>query len=381
MALYQVGLLGDVDETLHRRFETTLFEVIEPMGLAGQVVVSADPGFDPPNDYSSAAVFFGSKGFAADEVHLRRLMRSWTPILPVVSDLKTFKKEVPEALRAINGLERDANDPTLERIVSAVLELLRLIPRQRRVFLSYKRSESREVAVQLLEHLTSLQFDVFLDTHGVPPGENFQDVLWHRLSDSDVLVTLDTPTYFESRWTRHEYGRALAKSLVPLRLGWPGVAPPRRSLNSESVQLDPTDFEGGLLTAAALGKAALAVERARSRGIAVRTAELNGAVVKAVEKIDGRFLGYGLQRAVVIALHNGHQILVYPALGVPSAEHLHAVSTASGSVDSRAVLYSELGIEPKWQEHLKWLGSEVKSARLLANARAAYDLATWVEDA
>src|SRR3546814_7633077 len=59
-------------------------------------------------------------------------------------------------------------------------------------------------------------FDVFLDTHDIRPGDPFQDVLWHRLVDSDVMVMLDTPTYFDSRWTRQEIGRARAKEIQVL---------------------------------------------------------------------------------------------------------------------------------------------------------------------
>jgi TIR domain len=65
-------------------------------------------------------------------------------------------------------------------------------------------------------------FDVFLDTHGIAPAEDFQTMLWHRLCDSDVLVMLDTPNYFGSRWTSAEFGRALAKGIAVLRVGWPG---------------------------------------------------------------------------------------------------------------------------------------------------------------
>src|SRR5262249_25131364 len=56
--------------------------------------------------------------------------------------------------------------------------------------------------------MSARHFDVFLDTHSVSVAADFQAALWHRLCDSDVLVMLDTPDYFASRWTTAEWGRA-----------------------------------------------------------------------------------------------------------------------------------------------------------------------------
>ena len=80
----------------------------------------------------------------------------------------------------------------MSELASAILECVGLMRRQRRVFLSYRSVESRAAALQLHDLLTARGFDVFLDTHVIRPGDPFQDVLWHRLCDSDVLIMLDT---------------------------------------------------------------------------------------------------------------------------------------------------------------------------------------------
>jgi hypothetical protein len=43
--------------------------------------------------------------------------------------------------------------------------------------------------------------------------------------DSDVLVMHGTPGYFEGRWTSAKFGRALAKSIRVLRIGWRDSTP------------------------------------------------------------------------------------------------------------------------------------------------------------
>jgi len=353
-------------------------EAVEPLGLSGEVEIVANPagGFDPRNDFASVALYFGARGLAADDDALEKLMRDGTPVVPVVSDIRAVSEHVPRCLQAINALEVSAADVALHRPVTLALEVLGLLPRQRRIFISYRRSEAADTALQLFERMSRLTFDVFLDTHGVPPGDDFQEVLWHRLSDSDVLVMLDTASYFESRWTRQEFGRALARSLVPLRIGWPGVVQSARSLAAESLQLSQDDFEadGRRLKNDALSRIALAVERARSRGIAVRSAEMNSAVVVGAMKLDGKFLSLGPKRTIIVELHSGKKVLVYPSIGVPTAEHLHEVSMIEPA-DIRAVVFDDAGISPHWQRHLKWLSGQISSARLLRKGQAAWDLA------
>src|SRR3546814_16773733 len=110
-------------------------------------------------------------------------------------------------------------------LASTMLECVGLLRRQRRVFVSYRRVESRAAALQLHDLLASRGFDVFLDTHAIRPGDPFQDVLWHRLVDSDVMVMIDTPTSFDSRWTRLEIGKAREKKIQALRVIWPEHTP------------------------------------------------------------------------------------------------------------------------------------------------------------
>src|SRR3546814_17543411 len=96
----------------------------------------------------------------------------------------------------------------MTELASTMLECVGLLRRQRRVFVSYRRVESRAAAVQLHDLLASRGFDVFLDTHDLRPGAPFPNVLWHRLVDFDVMVILDTPTYFTRPLTRTEIGKA-----------------------------------------------------------------------------------------------------------------------------------------------------------------------------
>ena len=104
-------------------------------------------------------------------------------------------------------------DKRLDAITNLVLENLGLLRRTRRLFISYRRSNSSHEALQLRHELDARGYDVFLDTHSVPRGDDFQEVLWHRLADSDVVVMLDTPGFMTSRWTKEELAQAEAMTI------------------------------------------------------------------------------------------------------------------------------------------------------------------------
>ena len=204
-----------------------LARAIEPFGLSLDRDVALFPrpaAFEPSQSVAAVATFFGAEG--ASDAPLDYVLRTRTPVLPIVSTQLRVTAELPERLRALSCLFYDVHGAL--RVSTAILECLGLLPRQRRVFVSYRRDEARSTAVQFFNELSSRLFDVFLDTHGIAPADDFQAVLWHRLCDSDVLVMLDTPQYFESRWTSAEFGRALAKDISVLRVGWPGVDPSPR---------------------------------------------------------------------------------------------------------------------------------------------------------
>jgi hypothetical protein len=113
----------------------------------------------------------------------------------MVPKLAQFNDFVFDELRGINGMELKADDPQLERLAGVLLEGLGLVRKSRRLFISYKRSETQGVAIQLYEALDHGGFGVFLDTLSIRPGEPFQEVLWHRLADTDVIVLLDSPGF------------------------------------------------------------------------------------------------------------------------------------------------------------------------------------------
>jgi len=375
--IYELALMGDPTDDQ----ADALVKEIEPALSAFGLQLGVDVGLDirprtfaPSNRTSAAAAFFGSE--VASAMDVSPLLSRAMPVLPVVSSLARVRAELPAQLWPINSLEYGAAGA--RRVASALLECAGLLPRQRRIFLSYRRDEARQAALQLFDALSARLFDVFLDTHAIAPAEDFQSALWHRLCDADVLLMLDTPTYFESRWTSAEFARALAKGVVILRVQWPDMTPSIRTATTGRAELLDTEVDAstGRLADSAIERICTQVEAARSEGIAVRHVNMVGRIRNEIETIGGRLHGIGPHKAVYLQLPDGRDVVAYPTIGVPTSVTLHDATTHAGN-SRPAVVYDHVGLLPSWVKHIDWLGEHVKTARWVKACEAGWQFADW----
>lgn len=374
MALYQCLLLGTPTPEQAASLSATFDECLGLFGLHLGHDYTIDRGIQAHFSEVTAtvAVFFGADGAEYPEAAV--LTRLGVPVVPVVSAAARVNIELPASLRNINALISDPADVSLRRIASAALQCLGLLPAQRRVFVSYRREESADVALQLFEALSARHFDVFLDTHSVSVAADFQAALWHRLCDSDVLVMLDTPGYFNSRWTTVEWGRAVAKHISILQLVWPGHEPSRHSRLATLKRLNADDFANSRLSSEVVGNVALELERVRSRSVALRHANLVGTLRTAVEDLGGAVEGVGLKRSVLLKLPSGNPLVAYPVVGVPTSLD---VQECVNLCDARAaaVVYDHLGISDDWVQHMDWLAQKVGAVKWIRSREADWQLA------
>lgn len=385
--LYQLAILGDVQVQEREWLTQTLSEMIADFGLVlGDDVVVFDGATVATRDAGAAfaAVYFATTADAGADIDAAKaLVADSVPVIPTV-DAKGVFEDVPEVIRWANGVKRREDDPKMTELASAMLECVGLLPRQRRVFVSYRRTESRGAAVHLHDVLSARGFDVFLDTHSILPAQPFQDILWHRLVDSDVMVMLDTPTYFDKRWTRREIARARAKDIQVLRVIWPEHTPTRMTDLSETVYLDVTDLKApeGPLSDAAADDIVLRVERLRSRSHASRHMAISGKLKADVLKIGGQVEAIGAHRAISLRLPSTQQVWAYPVVGIPTAETLNDIAEKAKRASQKEtpiLVYDEIGIHDAWNRHLLWLDDQIKSVRAVKVTTAGWTLAEFDE--
>ncbi|MCC5989859.1 MAG: toll/interleukin-1 receptor domain-containing protein [Pararhodobacter sp.] len=289
-------------------------------------------------------------------------------VIPIVSDLSVCSSELPPEVSAFNALPYvSSSEKQAEALASAVLETLGLMPTKRRVFLSYRRAEAREVALQLHDSLRTRQFNVFLDTHEIRYGGRFQDALWHQLSDCDVLLMLDTKGYFASRWTEEEFGRAGNMRLGILRVGFPGVAPAPATTLTTTVALSDVDLgSDGRLSDEAVDRIGDALERFRARSVAARLDNMLGTLRLAVEKRGGTVSNPGPLKRVSISLPcspagGSAELVVYPAVGVPTSDVVEHIAKHADA--DCALLYDGQSLLQSWIDHLDWFAGGIERFR------------------
>jgi len=353
------------------------FEMVIPDDFA--IRFAAD--VDQRNPKASTVVLYFGGDPTIDADLLDGLRAARHPIVPVMTTGSKVDASIPPSIREINVAFVDATDAQLKELTSVALESLGLLRKQRHVFVSYRRNESREVAVQLHDQLSAQGFDVFLDTHDIRPGEAFQEMLWHRLADCDVVIMLETPDYFGSKWTKQELGRTLAKGIHILRVTWPAHSSSRHLSLSDTIQLAASDFTAnGQLKDAMIVDIVKRTETLRSRSVATRHLEIAGKLRTEVQRIGGIFDGIGAHRAIAFSLPHGTKIQAYPVVGVPTAEllndiHDKAVQSAHGRIP--CLVYDQLGIRPAWLEHLAWLDQQISAVRALRVLDAGWELVKW----
>lgn len=382
MNLYELAILGSPTEKERAVLAATIGDMIADFGLSVGTEVLLHNGQsvrnrDPRNAF--AAVYFGGdKDLDIDVAN--ELKAASLPIIPTVDYSGDFGGAIPPSLQFANGLKRRSDDPALTELAGVALECVGLLRAQRRVFVSYRRTESRAAALQLHDLLSSRGFDVFLDTHDIRPGEPFQDVLWHRLVDSDVVVMLDTASYFASRWTRQEIGRARAKEIQVIRVIWPEHTPSRLMDMAESLYLDAEELLGpdGPIVDVTADSIVLRVERLRSMSIAARYMSITGKLRADVEKIGAAVEAVGAHRAIAVRLLNERLIWAYPIVGIPSAETLNDVATKAKKAEQGEVpvlVYDHIGIRDSWIAHLAWLDEHIKAVKTIRVSEAGWALA------
>jgi hypothetical protein len=366
-ASYQLVVLGVVNEFI-TDILTTFKKKVQELGLDPNMVsYLTSANFKQYNAKApTVCLYFGDvKELQSNSNELQTLIQDCAFILPIVRDLESFSANMPKDLSNTNGFELKDRS-RIEALVSVALEGLSLLRTTRRLFISYRRIESRSVAIQLYEHLDACGFDVFLDTHSIRPGEPFQDELWHRLVDTDVVVLLNTPGFLESEWTQEELTKASAMSVAILQLIWPKQSPGAGAALCFPKYLETTDFEKenfnsptAALTDNSLKNIASQVESLRARSLASRQGNIINEFMASTVK-NGIEATLQPEKFITIKRKDGKEIAVIPTVGVPHAFTYNQTDELIKRIREKNtpeawLVYDHRNIREKWQIHLHWL--------------------------
>lgn len=373
---YQLIFLGNVKDHAYAELREHSLKRVKDLGIEVKCVkiIKADNfKTDYDNKQPSFVFYLGNRANKnKDKDILEMLLNNGELIYPLYFSQNGFEQEIPPVLSALNGHQYVKEE--VDKYVNCALEMLRLLRKTRKVFISYRRNESAAVANQLFDALTRRNFDVFLDSYVIRGADNFQDELFHRMSDCDVVVQLHTSDFKNSEWCRAEVEMANMKQIGLVEVAWPDMRLERWQELCHYYPLKITDFKRNSRTgstaqlkAKVIHAIARDVESVRARNLAARQDNLTGEFVKEANKV-GKAIVQELYY-LIEQLPDGNRRLYLPAIGIPSSfDYYESLEFRQLLNDDRLeiyLLYDELRIRAKWIDHLDWLDSslEVKTIK------------------
>lgn len=332
-----------------------------------------DPADAPPH---SLVVFLADQRSRGDAKLLAQVARARArslPVLPLARSAADVPSALPKALQPLHAAVWA--DPGTVR---AVLRLLGLVERRRRLFLSYRRQETTELALQLREHLSRRSFDVFLDRFSVPPAADFQRRIDIELSDKAFVLLLESPSAAGSPWVQHEVTYALTHGIALMALTLPDVTDRERfstvdeafryrliarDLSAAGSRAPGETGEGGpQLTAAALAAVLDEIENRYARQLRQRREQLLGSLADWLDLAGHRPTSTDNEWALVTAPPRRRAVayLVSPRAPAPSdvrdLDRLRGLTAREGGrLPDGCLVHAARTLDPDEEDLIKWI--------------------------
>lgn len=156
-------------------------------------------------DYPVLYLYYGKTASSSryqGDLKLAELARQ-KQILPIAPSAPEFNQYIPKQIRNLNGFFLN-DERAVHALKNYILAFFGVVNTNRKVFISYRRVDSEELAHQLFDALTKLKYHPFLDSYSIQPGVDFQEYLRHELNDTELIVVLNTEHFNESEFTKEE---------------------------------------------------------------------------------------------------------------------------------------------------------------------------------
>lgn len=361
---YQLVLLGDIQNQYKEEIEAGISEKVKELGIAPHFIKTLDCNsfgeeYDPKSP--SVAIYFGcaENPNSCREIAVK-LMEQSGLIIPALSDVDQYEKELPEELHPIESLQLDSSQD-VKPIVTSISEGFGLVKRSRSVFISYQPKKSTGVAVQLFEKLEELGFDVFLDTHKELMGDN--DEVWEKFADTDNGIILNTPGFLEKNWNSRELAKANFIGIGMLQIIWPEHKTKHTAAFTYPHRLKPKDFKSGrykssngTLSPKTVQNITEMMEALRARNLASRRDTLVTEFLSSARKYE---IKAHIQPHKYITLESTGDVIV-PTVGVPDAftynQSVELIrKIRNDELDQIWILYDNRSVQSKWLDHMSWL--------------------------
>jgi hypothetical protein len=317
-----------------------------------------------PGDAPSVAVVLVGPAAKRDASLAERILAArdgGLVIIPTVENLDRFQAQVPDSVSQINGFEWSGPEPE-RRLARLLLEELGIEERDRRVFISHRRSDGLGAAEQLHDGLSHARFSPFIDRFAIPVGQDVQGRIADALEGFAFLLVLETPEAHLSEWVFDEIDYALAHAMGLLVVQWPGdpkpipgsLGVPRLVLGEDDLLRDLHGYD--VLSPAAMDRIVRDVEAAHAYGIVRRRRMLVRSVQEAAE--SGGAVCTALRDWTLDVSSPGGRAIVAVAPRLPESEDLHQLDETRDRIDPSAdalLVHAARRLDDSRKSHLEWV--------------------------
>ena len=359
------GLAGFADEVKEAVIGSTEKILSESGAIDFREVNSCDYLCEIKDQRHVVVLYLGSKAGSASQMVnsiLHTALENSISVLPVVrkSDPGSVTEKLPKSVEFLNAVDWEEDHV---QTLATLRQMLGLDEKERKVFISYCRAETREVADQLYDALSRRNFEVFVDRFSLLPGADFPKKLDQELADKAFVILLESPGVRKSRRIEHEISYALSHHISILPVAMPGVDSESFPYVAEAFRLPlcSTDLAGDKLTDESLERILGEVELRHARALRRRREQLLGSLRAKLVK-DGGCCRPVEDWAVVASVpRGGHSVFsLTPRRPSPGdLYHLHQIhskaSRDAGGNLKAALVHASEDIDVAQESLLDWI--------------------------
>ena len=275
-------------------------------------------------------------------------------VLPIVKDLERFNQYIPNQLSKINGLEVK-NEGDLSKLANFVLSFFGLINVNRKIFISYKRSDTQTLAIQLFQALNFAGYQPFLDTSSIEEGKPFQQYLRHELSDSEMMLFLNSPNIKDSPYVLEELQVASELGVSIVNLKFDGYSIKQEAEISNVTTMGTCMGKDFQYPQEVISKIVKDVEKFRSQAFEQKRRFL---LQEITERLSNPSIIWRQEYMLV------NEDAIYPLVRIPVSQDLEFVEKKHVEVvRQKKIVYNGLYCRPDLREHLDWLNTKCKEVQ------------------
>lgn len=311
---------------------------------------------DVNKDYPVLYLYYGKTAGSSSyqgNLDLAELARQ-KQILPIAPSAPEFTQNIPKSIRNLNGFFLN-DERAVHALKNYILAFFGIVNTNRKVFISYRRVDSEELAHQLFDALTKLKYHPFLDSYSIQSGVDFQEYLRHELNDTELIVVLNTEHFNDSEFTKEEVNIANELRIPILQVKFNGAVNMDVLAMSQMIDTRKTITARKHFGDAFINTITLAIEQMRAQSYLFKRKNV-------ITSLNKQFSAFGLvlQEAGGFLRSDVTHEIFYPLTHIPQSTDLFQTEEFFESIPlfttyTKKVIYNGSYCREDIKRHLTWL--------------------------